>query len=73
MFCAVSFLVVLISPIGLDVPLHGVPRYVLETIPAFIVLAKMGRNPHVERFYLVPAMAVQGVLVLGFYYDLWLA
>jgi Gpi18-like mannosyltransferase len=72
-FCAVSFLVVLISPIGIDVPLHGVPRYVLEMIPAFMVLAKIGRNPHLERFYLVPAMAVQGVLVLGFYYDLWLA
>jgi hypothetical protein len=69
----VSFLVVLISPLGLDTPVHGVPRYVLETVPAFMVLARMGRNPHFERFYLVPAMAVQGVLVLAFYYDIWLS
>jgi hypothetical protein len=69
---AVSFVVVLISPLGLDVPVHGVPRYVLETVPAFMVLARIGRNPHFERFYLVPAMAVQGVLVLAFYYDIWL-
>jgi len=68
----VSFVVVLISPLGLDVPVHGVPRYALEAIPAFMVLARMGRNPHFERFYLVPAMAVQGVLVLAFYYDIWL-
>jgi hypothetical protein len=68
-----AFLLALVSPIGLDVPLHGMPRYVLETIPAFMVLARMGANQHIERFYLVPAIAVQGVLVLGWYYDLWLA
>jgi hypothetical protein len=38
-----------------------------------MVLARMGANQHIERFYLVPAIAVQGVLVLGWYYDLWLA
>jgi Gpi18-like mannosyltransferase len=68
-----SFLLILVSPIGLDVPLHGLPRYVLELLPAFMVLARMGANQHVERFYLMPAIAVQGVLVLGFYFDYWLA
>jgi hypothetical protein len=68
-----TLLLVLVSPIGLSVPLHGVPRYVIELIPAFIVLARMGANQHAERFYLMPAIAMQGVLVLGFYFDLWLA
>lgn len=72
-FSAVSFLVILISPIGTSVPLHGLPRYVLETIPAFMVLARMGANRTLERFYLMPALLTQGVLLLSFYYDIWVA
>lgn len=68
-----SFLLILMSPIGLAVPLHGLPRYVLELLPAFMVLARMGANQHLDRLYLMPAIATQGVLVLGFYYDHWLA
>jgi hypothetical protein len=68
-----SLLLFLVSPIGLRVPLHGLPRYVLELLPAFIVLARMGANRHVERLYLVPAIAVQAVLLLGYFFDRWLA
>jgi Gpi18-like mannosyltransferase len=70
---AASFLVILVSPIGLDVPLHGLPRYVLEIIPAFMVLARMGRNEHLDRLYVLPAILTQGVLLLSFYYDIWIA
>src|SRR4029079_6833658 len=70
---AASFLVILISPIGLGVPLHGLPRYVLEIIPAFMVLARMGANRHLERLYLMPTLLVQGVILLSFYYDIWIA
>jgi len=72
-WAAASYLMVVVSPIGLDVPLHSTPRYVLETLPAFMVVAQMGRNEHLHRLYLVPAIAVQGVLVLGYFNNIWLA
>jgi hypothetical protein len=72
-FSAASYLMILISPIGLSVPLHGLPRYVLETLPAFMVLARMGANRNFERFYLIPALLTQGVLLMSFYYDIWIA
>jgi len=68
-----SLLLALIVPLGLDVPLHSVPRFVLEMVPAFMVIARMGANQHAERLYLMPAMAVQALLMLGFFYDFWLA
>ena len=64
---------ILISPIGRNVPLHGVPRYVLEMLPAYMVLARIGAKPHLERLYLMPALLTQGVLVLAFYFDYWVA
>jgi hypothetical protein len=72
-FSATSYLIILISPIGLSVPLHGLPRYVLETLPAFMVLARMGANRNAERLYLMPALLTQGVLLLTFYFDIWIA
>jgi Gpi18-like mannosyltransferase len=68
-----SLLMALIVPLGLDVPLHSVPRFVLEMVPVFMVGARLGANSHVERFYVMPAIAVQALLLLGFFYDFWLA
>jgi hypothetical protein len=68
-----SLTMALIVPLGLDVPLHSVPRFVLEMVPVFMVAARMGRSPHVDRFFVMPAMAVQALLLLGFFYDFWLA
>jgi Gpi18-like mannosyltransferase len=68
-----SLMMALIVPLGLDVPLHSVPRFVLEMVPAFMVAARMGKNPHVDRFFVMPAIAVQALLLLGFFYDFWLA
>jgi hypothetical protein len=45
----------------------------LEILPAFIVLARLGANRYLERFYLLPAMGVQGVLVLAFFNNVWLS
>jgi hypothetical protein len=69
----VGFVVILISPIALNVPLHGVPRYVLEMLPAFMVMARIGAKPHLERLYLFPALLTQGVIVLAFYFDYFVA
>ena len=40
---------------------------------AFMVLARMGANRNFERLYLLPAILTQGVLLLSFYYDIWIA
>ena len=60
-------------PFGGDTPLHGVPRYALELLPVFIVLARIGANRYLERFYLMPAIAVQATLLLAFFNDVWLS
>ncbi len=71
-FAYASLILVLVSPIGLNVPLHGVPRYVLD-------LARLhgpgqdGRQQARGAVYLVPAIAVQGVLLLAFYKGAWLS
>jgi Gpi18-like mannosyltransferase len=71
---AVTYIVVLISPLGLGLPpLHGVPRYALEMLPAFLVLARIAANRTVERLYLLPALGLQGALVLIFFFDIWLS
>lgn len=74
-FAGVSFLAVLVTPIGVDlgVPLHGVPRYALEAVPAFMVLARLGANRNLERLYLLPAILAQGALLMTFFFDVWLA
>jgi hypothetical protein len=33
----------------------------------------MGANRTLERLYLMPALLTQGVLLLSFYYDIWVA
>jgi Gpi18-like mannosyltransferase len=71
---AATFLLVLLTPIGRGLPpLHGVPRYALEILPAFIVLARTGANRYLNRLYLLPAMGVQSVLVLAFFNNVWLS
>jgi Gpi18-like mannosyltransferase len=73
-FGAATFLMVLLTPIGRGLPpLHGVPRYAVEILPAFIVVARMGANRYVERFYLFPAIGVQAVLLLAYFNNIWLS
>jgi len=71
---AATYLAVLVSPIGLGLPpLHGVPRYALEILPAFMVLARITASRTMERLYLLPALGLQGALVLIFFFDVWLS
>jgi hypothetical protein len=70
---ALGYLAILISPLGRNVPLHSAPRYMLEMLPAYIVLARMCGRAHLERLYLMPALLTQGVFVLAFYFDYWIA
>ena len=72
-FAWADLLLVLASPLGVGLPLHGAPRYVLELIPAFMVLGRLGASPRIERLYLLPAIAVQGVLLLLWFEGAWLS
>lgn len=73
-FGAAVFLMVLLSPIGRGLPpLHGLPRYALEIVPIFIVLARMGANRLADRAYLFPAIALQAALLIGYFANVWLS
>lgn len=72
-FSAVSWIAVVCNPSALNLPMHGLARYSIELVPVFLVLARMGANKNAERFYLLPAIAVQGVMVLSWLYGIWLA
>jgi len=73
-FGAAVFLMVLLSPIGRGLPpLHGLPRYALEMVPIFIVLARIGANRIADRAYLFPAIALQAALLIGFFANVWLS
>jgi hypothetical protein len=65
-FAAADITLPLVSPIHADYPLSSVWRFALECLPAFMVLAKMGRNRTFDRFYLMAALPVQGVMILTF-------
>jgi hypothetical protein len=64
-FSGLGILMPLVSPIHAD-PLSSMWRFALECLPVFMVLAKMGRNQHFDRVYLMAALPVQGVMILTF-------
>jgi Gpi18-like mannosyltransferase len=73
-FGAAVFLMVLLNPIGRGLPpMHGLPRYALEIVPIFIVLARLGASRAFDRAYLVPAVALQAALLIGFFSNVWLS
>ena len=68
---------VLLSPLGAGLPgLHGLPRYALEFLPIFIVLARMCVDPAnrvAGRVYLALAASLQLVLLAAFLHNVWLS
>jgi Gpi18-like mannosyltransferase len=56
----------LINPIDADYPLSSMWRFALECLPVWLVLAKFGRNGHFDRAYTMVALALQGVMILTF-------
>ena len=73
LYSAASFLVVLTGPVGGSFPLQGAPRYALEFIPIFFLLARLGASRAFERLYLLPAMGLQAVFLLTFINNVWVA
>ena len=66
LFAALSLLLPLISPIHSHYPLSSLWRYSLECTAAFLVLARMGRSPVFDRFFTMGAVGLQGVMIVTF-------
>lgn len=66
LFAGMDILLPMLSPIHSDYPLSSLWRYALECVPVFMVLAKMGQRPIVDRLFLMAALPVQGVMILTF-------
>ncbi|GIH17895.1 mannosyltransferase family protein [Rugosimonospora africana] len=66
LFAAMDIALPLLSPLHTDYPLSSTWRFALECLPVFMVLARMGGNRTFDRFYLMAALPVQGVMILTF-------
>jgi hypothetical protein len=74
-FGIAAFGSVLISPVfsfGLP-PLHGLPRYALEMVPLYLVLARMGQHRAFERAYLFPTIGLQSALLLAYFSHIFIS
>jgi hypothetical protein len=65
-FSAGVILMPLMNPIRNIYPLSSMWRFALECLPVFIVLAKMGRSARFDRVYTMAALALQGVMIVTF-------
>jgi Dolichyl-phosphate-mannose-protein mannosyltransferase len=65
-FSAGIILLPLVNPIRTDYPLSSMWRFALECTPIFMLLAKMGRSAPFDRVYTMSALALQGVMILTF-------
>ena len=54
-------------------PLQSAARLVLEVFPVFLLLARIGANPLVDRAYLVLAVAAQAIFLDHFLHGGWVA
>lgn len=66
LFAGMDIVLPLLSGIQTDYPLSGLWRYALECLPVFMVLARMGSRQTVDRLFLMAALPVQGVMILTF-------
>ncbi|MEV4494095.1 mannosyltransferase family protein [Micromonospora arborensis] len=68
-----SALVPLIVPLQTNYPLGSMLRFVIEYVPVFLVLAKMGRNGNFDRLFVITAVSVQSVLLVAFLHNQFVA
>lgn len=66
LFAAMDIALPLLRPLRTDYPLSSMWRFALECLPVFMVLARMGANRTFDRLYLMAALPVQGVMILTF-------
>ena len=65
-FALPAMMLPVVNPIHNYYPLASVWRYFLECLPAFLVLARMGAHRTFDRFYVMTAVGVSGVMVVTF-------
>jgi hypothetical protein len=65
-FSAGIILLPVINPIDADYPLSSMWRFALECVPVFLLLAKYGANQYFDRIYTTSALGLQGVMILTF-------
>ncbi|MDI1463115.1 mannosyltransferase family protein [Catellatospora sp. KI3] len=65
-FALPAMLLPVVNPVHNYYPLASVWRYFLECVPAFLVLARMGRSGNFDRIYPAVAIGLQGVMVVAF-------
>lgn len=65
-FAAAVVLLPLTHPLATYYPLASLWRYVLECTAVFMVLGRMGRHPGLDRVYPFAAIAIQGVMVVSY-------
>jgi hypothetical protein len=54
-------------------PLMSADRLLVEAFPAFLLLARLGARPVLDRLYLLVAVGVQSALLVHFLHDGWVA
>jgi hypothetical protein len=73
-FGAAGFAAATMSPMLTHLPpLHGLPRYALEVVAVFIVLARIGAQRGAERAYLFPAIGLQATLLIAYFANIFLS
>lgn len=72
-FSAGVILMPLLNPIRTNYPLSSMWRFALECTPVFMVLAKWGRSARFDRVYTMAALGMQGVMILTFLHDQFVA
>jgi Mannosyltransferase (PIG-V) len=65
-FAGLTLMLPIISPVHSHYPLSSLWRYSLECTAAFLVLAKMGRSATFDRFFTMTAIGLQGVMIVVF-------
>lgn len=67
LFAGILIMLPVVSPIqAYWWPLSSSWRFVLECLPVFLVLARMGRDHRFDRIYLAAALALQGTMIVTF-------
>jgi hypothetical protein len=72
-FGVAEFLLVLMSPLGGPLPLHGDGRYALEIVPIFLVLARLSAQRAVWLTYLSIAAPAQAAMLVAFFLNAWIS
>jgi Gpi18-like mannosyltransferase len=72
-FAVPNLALMLWLPVERITPLQSAPRYALELLPAFLLLARWGARASVDRLYLLTAVSLQVVLLLSFLHGEWVA